>query len=318
MSKKQNKETVDIHNEYEKHDNISRKFIHIFEAINCNPNGDPDSDNRPRFDYDTDRCEISHFRCKRIFRDYRKSYKDDIFYYYDFNNITKLKNDYKIKDTDGASMRIATERKEQIKYENVSERDFLLDYIDNRLFGMVGDGHHIEGCIQQEGVLTKSLNKCEIKTVKNTSIFPSNSKNKQGTFGVVQIIPYAIFSNVYNYNGRTGEKNKVRKNDIDTFIIDTYKGFDKIKTSSKNFNSICMIEIIGDDTNPSIKNLDKSIIIDKIDNITSLDDFKFNFEKISELSEEDYITKINIYTDKNYVDIFEELKGNKIELKTII
>ena len=28
-------------------------FVFIYEAINCNPNGDPDMENKPRMDYDT-------------------------------------------------------------------------------------------------------------------------------------------------------------------------------------------------------------------------------------------------------------------------
>ena len=48
-------------------------FLFIYEAIKCNPNGDPDNENKPRMDYDTSTNLVSDIRVKRTMRDYLKT-----------------------------------------------------------------------------------------------------------------------------------------------------------------------------------------------------------------------------------------------------
>ena len=45
-------------------------FLFLYEAINCNPNGDPDQENKPRMDYDTNTNLVTDTRLKRYIRDY--------------------------------------------------------------------------------------------------------------------------------------------------------------------------------------------------------------------------------------------------------
>lgn len=47
-------------------------FLFLYEAIQCNPNGDPDQENRPRMDYDTDTNLVTDTRIKRYVRDFLK------------------------------------------------------------------------------------------------------------------------------------------------------------------------------------------------------------------------------------------------------
>jgi len=57
----------------------SSDFLFIFEAIQCNPNGDPDQENKPRMDYDTQTNLVTDTRIKRYIRDYLKSEGKEIF-----------------------------------------------------------------------------------------------------------------------------------------------------------------------------------------------------------------------------------------------
>ncbi|MEX1211957.1 MAG: type I CRISPR-associated protein Cas7 [Balneolaceae bacterium] len=50
--------------------NHNTDFLFIYEAINCNPNGDPDQENKPRMDYDTQTNLVTDTRLKRYLRDY--------------------------------------------------------------------------------------------------------------------------------------------------------------------------------------------------------------------------------------------------------
>ncbi|MCB0738797.1 MAG: type I-B CRISPR-associated protein Cas7/Csh2 [Bacteroidetes bacterium] len=54
-------------------------FLFIYEAINCNPNGDPDQENKPRMDYDTQTNLVTDTRLKRYIRDYFMQEGHDVF-----------------------------------------------------------------------------------------------------------------------------------------------------------------------------------------------------------------------------------------------
>ena len=54
-------------------------FLFIYEAINSNPNGDPDQENKPRMDYDTKTNLVTDVRVKRFIRDYLKTQGQEIF-----------------------------------------------------------------------------------------------------------------------------------------------------------------------------------------------------------------------------------------------
>lgn len=54
-------------------------FLFIYEAIQCNPNGDPDQENKPRMDYDTNTNLVTDTRVKRYIRDFLKQEGKEIF-----------------------------------------------------------------------------------------------------------------------------------------------------------------------------------------------------------------------------------------------
>lgn len=53
--------------------NNSSDFLFLYEAAQCNPNGDPDQENKPRMDYDTKTNLVTDTRVKRFIRDYLKT-----------------------------------------------------------------------------------------------------------------------------------------------------------------------------------------------------------------------------------------------------
>jgi len=53
-------------------------ILFIYDAKLCNPNGDPDDENKPRMDYDTHRNLVSDVRLKRYIRDYLLNQGEDI------------------------------------------------------------------------------------------------------------------------------------------------------------------------------------------------------------------------------------------------
>ncbi len=70
-------------------------FLFIYEAIQCNPNGDPDQENKPRMDYDTNTNLVTDTRVKRYIRDFLKQEGQEIFV--DMEGESKVTMDDKLR-----------------------------------------------------------------------------------------------------------------------------------------------------------------------------------------------------------------------------
>jgi len=75
----------------------SSDFLFIYEAIQCNPNGDPDQENKPRMDYDTNTNLVTDTRLKRYIRDYIKAKSDQEQIFVDMEGDSKVSVDSKLK-----------------------------------------------------------------------------------------------------------------------------------------------------------------------------------------------------------------------------
>ena len=75
----------------------SSDFLFIYEAIQCNPNGDPDQENKPRMDYDTSTNLVTDTRLKRYIRDYIKAQSNKERIFVDMEGDSKVSVDSKLK-----------------------------------------------------------------------------------------------------------------------------------------------------------------------------------------------------------------------------
>lgn len=75
----------------------SSDFLFVYEAIQCNPNGDPDQENKPRMDYDTKTNLVTDTRVKRFIRDYLTSVNDKEVVFVNMEGNSKVSVDSKLK-----------------------------------------------------------------------------------------------------------------------------------------------------------------------------------------------------------------------------
>lgn len=75
----------------------SSDFLFIYEAIQCNPNGDPDQENKPRMDYDTNTNLVTDTRVKRFIRDYLKATNEEEIVFVDMEGNSKVSVDSKLR-----------------------------------------------------------------------------------------------------------------------------------------------------------------------------------------------------------------------------
>ena len=100
------------------------EILLIYEAKNCNPNGDPDAENRPRIDPKTNINLVSDVRLKRFFRDYIVEHFGEDYVY-----VTKVS---------GESVRADTRVEKLLGTLDEKRVHEVLDKcIDARLFGAI-------------------------------------------------------------------------------------------------------------------------------------------------------------------------------------
>jgi CRISPR-associated protein Csh2 len=203
-------------------------FLFLYEAINCNPNGDPDQENKPRMDYDTKTNLVTDVRVKRFLRDYLKSKGIEIFV--DMEGDSQVTPENKLKAVitrsiadDNFLSSVFAEKPEYLKvYQKVFEdekndvdkvlkkiasKDFknkevnyyLLDYlikekfVDIRMFGgafaVAGFNHSYTGAIQMNWGY--SLNKVEL--IDSNSIV-TIMNDDSSTFGKDHRLHYSLLA----------------------------------------------------------------------------------------------------------------------------
>jgi CRISPR-associated protein Csh2 len=80
----------------------SSDFLFVYEAIQCNPNGDPDQENKPRMDYDTKTNLVTDTRVKRFIRDYLKATNEDEVVFVDMEGDSKVSVESKMEAVENA------------------------------------------------------------------------------------------------------------------------------------------------------------------------------------------------------------------------
>jgi len=169
------------------------EILFIYDAQLCNPNGDPDEENRPRMDYPTQTNLVSDVRLKRYLRDYLDE---------------KGHNIYVRKGNAGDVVHAAKRIQEVLgqdkatKLEKTDLDNLLGKLIDVRLFGATMP-IKLEGSKGQSIAFTGpvqfnwgySLNKAYLLDTQTiTSHFAAEAGKEQGTMGKDFRIKYSLIA----------------------------------------------------------------------------------------------------------------------------
>lgn len=109
----------------------SSDFLFIYEAIQCNPNGDPDQENKPRMDYDTKTNLVTDTRVKRFIRDYLTAKNNEEVVFVNMEGNNKVSVDSKLKavvkrtiENEGELERAFTDNPEGLKiYKDIISKE---------------------------------------------------------------------------------------------------------------------------------------------------------------------------------------------------
>lgn len=239
-------------------------FLFIYEAINCNPNGDPDQENKPRMDYDTQRNLVTDVRLKRYIRDYLKNENQSVFV--DLESDAKVTMETKMDAmvsrllADESSKNIVFQDQEDYKNDFdsiISEKNddesifkalkkkknndlnqFILmqlvkeSFIDIRMFGSAfaieGFKKALTGPIQINWGY--SLNQVEL--VKSDSIVTIMNEG-ESTFGKDYRLYYSLLAFTGTINKNAAKTTKLKNEDLELFRKSLWEAIPSLPTRSK-------------------------------------------------------------------------------------
>jgi len=265
------------------------EILFLYDVKDANPNGDPVDENKPRIDEETGINIVTDVRLKRTIRDYLHYYKKkDIFV-------------LEIRDNNG-NLKTKEERLKDFKDD---PREVMEKCIDIKLFGATTAVEDktmtLTGPIQFK--YGRSLHKVDLTYIKGTTVMPSGTERKQGTFTEKYILPYSLiaFYGVVNENAAQQQGIQLTEEDILLMLEGMWNGTKTLISGSK-FGQMprLLMTTIYKENNFYIGELDKRISL-KTDK---------NDESIRDISE----VKIDITNIVNTLDNYKE-KIEKIQLK---
>lgn len=306
--------------------NNSSDFLFIYEAIQCNPNGDPDQENKPRMDYDTQTNLVTDTRVKRFIRDYLKERNYEIFV--DMESERQVTMDKKLEitvkrtlDESGLVEKIFEENpdglkiyKELLKTKKSSEDvwkslkdkkfkvvniEFVKYLIKNRFFDIraFGSAFAVEGFNKSyTGPIQLnwgySFNKVEL--IESNSIVTIMNEDSS-TFGKDYRVHYSLLGFNGTINQNAAKTTGLTEDDLDTFRKAIWESIPANPTRSKlNQYPKIYLEIIYNKgySNGQFGDLRNFVDVKTRDGITDKQVRKFkdlivSFDKVVELIKAD-------------------------------
>lgn len=235
------------------------EFLFIYEAVDCNPNGDPLDENRPRTDPETGVCTVTDVRIKRTIRDEILSWEPD-----EAKRIAAGR-EILIRDThvEGGFLATGKQRADQFmtpevkklkgaEKVNALQQVVLEQCIDARLFGttlpMDKASLKVTGPVQLSA-FNRSLHRVSPRLVQQTAAFAGKEKAAQKSFAERQLLPYALIAAYGVCNEKAARTSLATQDDLDLMFRALWDGTNNLATTSKmGHAALLLLRIRYDDS----------------------------------------------------------------------
>lgn len=221
------------------------ELLFIYECSDCNPNGDPLEENRPRTDSETGQATVTDVRIKRTIRDYFLAQQPDV------EQRLASGMEVLIRDTLTASGTLSEgkDRAEQFisaaikgkkgeEKRQVLEQTILQNCIDARLFGAalpLGKGEaslQITGPVQFSA-FNRSLHRVAPQLVQQTAAYAGKANSQQKSFAERWLLPYAVISAYAVVNENAARTTGMSEADLQQLLRGLWYGTAELNTHSK-------------------------------------------------------------------------------------
>lgn len=217
-----------------------QEILFIYETKDCNPNGDPLDENKPRTDPETGVATVTDVRIKRTVRDYLNQVKGQEILVRD-----TFDNDGYLRDGKGRC-------EDFYKAAEVNDRDSITDLvtkvqkailqtcIDTRLFGCTlpvefgkkKSSIRLTGPVQFNG-FNRSLHRIAPVLVQGTAGFASSKNATQKSFREDHIVPYACITACCVVNEVAARSTGLSDVDVSLLLEGLWKGTQGLISRSK-------------------------------------------------------------------------------------
>ena len=329
------------------HKVLNSEILFLYDCKECNPNGDPDNENRPRMDYLKEKALVSDVRLKRYIRDYFQNQKGmnifvskvndrtvdatDRFAYFIAEWLLKPENQQKLKELkfkeeEKVNIEILKDKiKEDKKWDLVDIDVFLKYFIDVRLFGItlpIKDKDEKKGAsITFTGPVQfnwgYSLNRVElIDSASITSHFAGRTGEegeKYGTIGKDWRLYYALIAFYGRISGHGAEKTLMTQEDVKNLDEAMWKSIiTETNTRTKlNQQPRFFLRVEYKDRETFIGDLRRYIDIDKKEGLRDIGEYTLDISQLVKKLEnkKKVINKIYLKTDEDIcINGLEELR----------
>ena len=297
-------------------------ILFVYDAKMCNPNGDPDDENKPRMDYETETNLVSDVRLKRYVRDYLED-KD--------NPIFVAKVDGKTVDATQRLEGWLLEKKLDKASKNEIEQELVKTFIDLRLFGATlprkgkeakGESFVFTGPIQFNWGY--SLNKVSlVESPSLLSTFAGKTKAKEGeeehgTFAKDYRVYYSLIAFHGIISGKRAGYTKLSCKDIELLQESLIKAIPLQATRSKiGQYPRLFIRVEYDSQESFIGDLRRYIECSPKEGLRDTDGLELKMAAlVNQLRDhQEKITKIYYWQDKELKPDFKKLIEKEADLK---
>lgn len=222
------------------------EILFLYEARDCNPNGDPLDENRPRTDAETGEATVTDVRIKRTVRDYFLAVEPDVDKRMQSGTEILVRDTFKSdghlsEGKDRAEQFIdsaASDKKKDLERRDAVRDAVLKHCIDARLFGAalpLGKGKpsiQLTGPVQFSA-FNRSLHRVAPCLVQQTAAYAGNAGASQKSFAERWLLPYALVAGYAVVNEMAACTTNMTTDDLDAFLKALWWGTSNLNTHSK-------------------------------------------------------------------------------------
>ncbi len=266
------------------------EILFLYETKDCNPNGDPLDENKPRTDPETGVATVTDVRIKRTVRDYLLQSKNLEILVRDTEDEQGYLKDGKGRCDDFLNEAGVTQA-DTITDMVSKVRDTILGHcIDARLFGATlpvefgrkKSSIRLTGPVQFSG-FNRSLHRVSPQLIQGTAGFASRKNATQKSFREDHILPYALISAYGIVNEIAAQTTKLSEDDVSLLLEGLWKGTESLISRSKMGHQPLLLLVINYANGRRLGDLSGRISLtsEKEDiAIRSIDDYEINIAKL--------------------------------------
>ncbi|MEZ5582069.1 MAG: type I-B CRISPR-associated protein Cas7/Csh2 [Candidatus Competibacteraceae bacterium] len=221
------------------------EILFIYECKDCNPNGDPLDENRPRTDPETGVATVTDVRIKRTVRDYFLALEPDVEKRLEQGREILIRDTLKAdgflaegKDRAGQFLAEAAKGKKGEEKRQALQKTVLQGCIDARLFGAALPLGKNEASLQLTGpvqfsAFNRSLHRVAPVMVQQTAAYAGNAKANQKSFAERWLLPYALVAAYGVVNEAAAQTTGMSEEDLHHLLGALWQGTANLNTHSK-------------------------------------------------------------------------------------